>query len=763
MVIRILNLKIVLLLCSLTFQMSCSKGEQSDFLIIENDKIKLEFSTENGAFIGFQDFTDNYQFLEKNGDQGLPWGINFHKQNDSLNTIGMTPTSFEYFKPDRFTLILKWGAFKGFENNDFEISATISLDKEEAFSYWKISIDGIEDELINDVVFPKISGIKDMGQEELAVPSWMGQKLNGPRDLLATSTREVRNMVWDYPGHLSLQLLTLYNPSKIGLYTASNDTEAFRKSFSLTLDDSDNFTYEMTNYPALDPLADSYETPYEAVIGSFHGDWITAAEQYREWGSKQEWATQSRLKTGETPKWLEETALWVWNRGRSENVLIPASDLKQRLGLPVNVFWHWWHGTPYDAGFPEYFPPKEGKESFVSAMKKAQEKDIRSIVYMNSFQWGNSTESWEDENASAHAVKDINGNLRSHVYNVFTGDSLTNMCMATQFWRDKYSSLSDKAINEHGINGVYMDQATLHRPCYDPTHGHPLGGGNYWVTSFGKLTNQIRNKIPQQKQAILAGEGAGESWMPYLDLFLTLKVSSERYAGVGLWESIPFYQAVYHQYAITYGSYSSLVTPPYDELWPDEFAPDNQEQPLDSIFSKQFLMEQARSYVWGMQPTISNYHDFLASEREQEIEYLMNIARVRYEVLKYLLHGKFIRTPAMEVPEEELDISKLSIYVGQKGESVTKFKEEFPLVYSGAWEANDGNIGIALTSIGDTNIPVNFKVDTEDYGLAPDGEVYITNTQGRVLLTSYDGGEVQVNYELQPREVGFIEIISNSL
>ena len=53
-------------------------------------------------------------------------------------------------------------------------------------------------------------------------------------------------------------------------------------------------------------------------------------------------------------------------------------------------------------------------------------------------------------------------------------------------------------------------------------------------------------------------------------------------------ETIPFFQAVYHQYGITYGSYSSLVTPPFEELWPKEHAPDFQEQPLDDVYDQQF-------------------------------------------------------------------------------------------------------------------------------------------------------------------------------
>lgn len=756
------SLRIVLGLCLMTTLLSCNKKEEEGNLVIDNGKLKLGFNKDNGALLVFQDVINNYEFLDEKTTTELPWQINFHQSEDSIETGGITPLDFDYSKPDSLTLVLKWRNFKELGNKDLQITAEITLDKEKSLSYWKISLDGIQGHLIKSVIFPKINGIKDLEQEKLAVPTWMGQLLNNPRGLLSESTKKEKKMEWEYPGPLSLQCLTLYNSDKIGLYAASNDTLSYRKSFSFRLDKSDNLTYQMSNYPAFDSTANSYEPSYAAVIGSFKGDWITAAEQYREWGSRQKWSSKSRFKQGLNPKWLEETALWVWNRGRSDNVLLPAAHLKQRLGLPVNVFWHWWHGCSYDEGFPEYFPPKEGRESFIDAMKSAQDMGVKSIVYMNSFQWGDSTESWKTENASAHAVKDINGDLRSHAYNIFTGNSLTNMCMATQFWKDKYTSLSHSAVNVYGTNGVYMDQACLNKVCYDADHGHPLGGGNYWMKNFGKLTDQIRTKISEDKQPILAGEGGGESWMPYLDLFLTLQVSRERYAGVGQWETIPFFQAVYHQYAITYGNYSSLVTPPYDELWPKEFAPKNQEQPLDPIFNEQFLMEQARSFIWGMQPTISNYHSFLASKRKEEIDYLMNIARVRYKGLKYLLYGKFIRTPYISVPEKELDISKLSIYAGRKGESITTFKKKYPLVYSGAWEADDGNIGVALTSISDNSVLIDFKMVAKDYKLSSAGKVYIINEEGKKLLTTYNNEEIKVEYKLGPREVCLFEIIPES-
>jgi hypothetical protein len=272
------------------------------------------------------------------------------------------------------------------------------------------------------------------------------------------------------------------------------------------------------------------------------------------------------------------------------------------------------------------------------------------------------------------------------------------------------------------------------------------------------LSEQIRSKIPAEKQLVLAGEGCGEAWMPYLDAFLTLAVSKERYAGSDPWETIPFFQAVYHQYAITYGNYSSLLTPPYDELWPKEYAPKKPLEMLDKDFNKQFLMEQARSFVWGLQPTISNYRSFLAAERKEEIDYLLDLARIRNMGLKFLLHGKFFRSPDIESPEEEFDISRLSIYAGKQGESVTSFRGRFPLLFSGTWQAEDKDLGIALASISENPLKVTFSFRSDDYDLPSSGNIFIINNKGKRFLTSYFNNTISVDFILDPRSLCILEI-----
>jgi hypothetical protein len=666
----------------------------------------------------------------------------------------MSGVTFSFSKPNSSTLILKWDNFETL--GDFRVEAKVALAKKEVFSYWDISVEGINDMGIKEVAFPRIEGLRDLENEKLVVPTWMGSLISEPREMLSKGSGK---MEWIYPGALSSQVVAIYNADKCGFYASCNDSLNYRKNFSLTLDTLNTITYEMTNFPSFDTTTETYSLTYQAVIGSFKGDWIDVAGKYKEWAVQQRWAKESRFINGLTPAWLENTALWVWNRGKSENVIVPAMELKQSLGLPVSILWHWWHKCSYDDNFPEYLPPREGKDAFVEAVQSARDAGVNVIVYMNAIQWGDVTEEWKSGKVMPYTVKDINQNEISHVYNVFSGNALVNMCIGTSFWRDHYSSLCDSVVNTYQTSGVYMDQTCLSRMCYDKNHGHVPGGGNYWVENSAKMICQIRSKDFGDKKPIFTGEGSSENWLPHLDAFLTLEARRERYAGVDNIETIPFFQAVFHQYGITYGSYSSLVSPPYDELWPIEFAPKDAEQPLDEIFDKQFLMEQAKSFVWGVQPTIANYHTFLESEKIEEIDYLMEIVKTRYNALDYLLYGEFCRNPDLYIPRENIDISRLSIYAGRTGKTVTSFEKNVPSLYVGTWKAKNGNIAIALASISDAPITVSFVVKPEQYGILPKGNINIITSSGKKFLDRYTRS-AHIDLELEPKGICIIELTS---
>jgi len=734
-------------------------GGHNPSAAIENNLLRVAWNRDDGSLLELTDRASGHNLVGDAEEIGGLWQLDLLVEGRPLI---LTPAQSKSFRVevlrDGREARLTWNEFTPPGAAAVGVEVVVQLDAETPNSAWKIAVAKPADVPLRRVNFPRVFGLKRQEDERLAVPAWLGQQAADPRRHLCGENGKGRRWAWDYPGGLSLQCLAYYGADGDGFYAACDDAAATRKGFAFWGQARGEVAFEAVHYPEGEATgAGGYSVPYRVLLGTFQGDWITAAERYRAWGTAQPWARQSRLRRGAVPDWLLETGMWVWNRGRSPGVLPPAAALQERLGLPVSVFWHWWHGCPYDIGFPEYLPPREGADPFRQALERAHGQGLHALVYMNQRAWGLSTQSWKEEGAERFAVKGEDGKIRPEIYNVFTRQALVSMCLATSFWRNKYAGLAEEAFRDLGVDGIYMDQACSHRPCYDPDHGHPRGGGNSWIEGFRALTADIRQRCDGRRPIVLAGEGCGEAWLPHLDLMLALEVSKERYASpTNPWEVIPFFQAVYHPYAVTYGNYSSLSMPPYDELWPAEFAPDEPLALLDRKYSRQFYLEQARSFVWGQQPTLANFLPKLLDERPEEMEYVMRLARVRSRATKYLLHGEFLRPPRLDVPETTSDFSRLSIYAGQR-DRLTSYQKRHPLAIAGAWRAPDGDVAVALASIADEPLGLSFELDGSYYRLPREAKAHRIDEAGRHPIEFSDRPLGSFEFELPARQIWVIE------
>ena len=729
---------------------------------LSGNGLRVGVDRQRGGLVELRDLRANRNLA--GGDPSALWQLEFLPgQNPGI----LTPAQAKAFKCREVgqgrerCLQLAWEQFGLSAAPGLRVEVKVSLDHELPMSRWTISLSELGELTPHKVRFPRLLNLPPQESEMLAVPVWLGQQTANARKLVS-GTKAGRRLEWAYPGLLSLQCLAFYQPGGSGLYVACDDTAAFRKDFAFFGDSQGNASCELVHLPENgNGLSGNWTLPYQVLVGSFAGDWITAAERYRGWATNQAWAKQSRLNRGVVPDWVTKTGAWVWNRGRSPGVLSPALALERELHLPVSVFWHWWHGCAYDTGFPEYLPPREGAEPFRAALAAAHEEGAHALVYMNQRLWGMTTRSWSEEGAERFAVKGADGKVAPEVYNTFTKAPCATMCMGTEFWRSHYANLVERAVRDLGVDGIYMDQACSSLACYDAQHGHPRGGGTYWMNGFRLLAEDIRRRCeardPQGKERaiVLAGEGCGEAWLPYLDLMLSLQVSKERYAAQDGWETIPFFQAVYHAYGVTYGNYSSLTMPPYDDLWPAEFAPKEPLKLLDRKFSQQFLLEQARAFVWGQQPTIANFLPGQLAQRSEETEFLMRLSTIRSRAAKYLLHGTFLRPPELHAPQATLDMSRLSIYAGQKG-GLTEFRATNPLAIAGAWRAPDGDVALTLASIAGQPLDLSFTLDAGYYRFPKGARVYRIDETGRRQIGRI-GQLLPMKLNLMPRGACIVE------
>lgn len=697
--------RLLLALIALPFIYACSNR-----VTIDNGKLHLEFDRETGSLVSMIDIETGYEYIDIEAEPQRLWSIIPLNKADDITE----PTAVKVRKRSRHEAELSWSG-----EGTFTLVARVRLDKEKPLSYWSVEMKEYDGTKVQELIFPYLTNIKEFTNEEIALSNWTGRLYRNIRK----TRKSLAQLKQNRP---TMQLTALYGDEPSGLYIATNDKESYGKAF--TFDFRNNLTdYKMINILEMGADKNHYKPTYDFILGALHGNWYDAALIYREWAWQQEWTKNNRLHSGKMNKWLPETDIWVWNRGRSDNVLTEAADLKEYLGdYNVSVLWHWWHNGPYDDAFPEYLPPREGRENFVKAVAEAKEKGINMTPYMNSIQWGESRKSWKELDIEQYAARKADGSTHSHAYNKFSGNPITPMCMSQEFWHDTYSELCDTVVNDYGCTGVYMDQACLHYWCYDPDHGHPVGGGNYWVKGYQKLVERVREKTAGNNP-ILTGEGSGEDWMGHLDGFLTLQASQERMSGLPSSIVIPLFNAVYHEYAICFGNFGGLTYPPYDEFWPKEYRAPNTETLLPAKYNTQLRMEQARTFVWGTQPMIANYHAFARKARPTEMRFIAELVAKRKQHKDYFQYGRMMRAPRLaDEHTEEIDIAQMSTY-GYKttGTNLIAHRKAVPMLYSCAWRNSEGNILLAFVNISEEEKETSFTINPVEMGLAGEGTLLI--------------------------------------
>ena len=73
-------------------------------------------------------------------------------------------------------------------------------------------------------------------------------------------------------------------------------------------------------------------------------------------------------------------------------------------------------------------------------------------------------------------------------------------------------------MERYGANGVYIDQivAMPQELCFNKEHGHPLGGGHYWVDGYRDYLRKLRSYADRNgRNPVITSEASDE---PFLDL-----------------------------------------------------------------------------------------------------------------------------------------------------------------------------------------------------------------------------------------------------
>jgi hypothetical protein len=430
---------------------------------------------------------------------------------------------------------------------------------------------------------------------------------------------------------------------------------------------------------------------------------------------------------------------------------------------PVALDWYWWHATPYDTHFPDYLPPREGAHAFKQAVDGLHSDGLRAIVYINGRLWGTSAPSWRANWAESAACKQPGGDIYRELYNIFDPGQaeMTPMCPATSLWQTTMRDLVGELLDRYGLDGVYLDQIGYTQPelCHDTGHGHPAGGGSHWCEGYRKLMRDARQAAQAHPAAILPTEGSCETYLDLFDAFLVLDNSYERmgfYNKLDLnWESAPLFAAVYHDYALHFGSYASLAPPPYDSLWPRPQGPVRSQHFGERDFADAFYAELGRAFVAGAQPMASNVYaeDVDDPALQEHWRFLRELVHTRLHAASFLTYGAWLRPPRLDVPDATVDFLVRGIYTPPDKEHV--IQRRLPTVLSSLWAAPDGRQALALANIGRHPQRITWAPES-----ASRQQMYLIDAHGRTPLGRAGNRRTVFQGTIPGRSVRVIEVAS---
>ena len=557
-------------------------------------------------------------------------------------------------------LVLTWRTKVGSETGT--VTASIRAEKDSRLSYWSLKVELPDGWKVTRADFPILPDISMETARKMAVPFGWGLEYDVKPGMSYEAT---------YPSMVAaMQFVAFYGGGK-ALYVGTHDPQANHKVYSAKAD-GNGATFTCANWPGLAAKGGGeYKVPFETAIGVVDGGWYEAAQVYREWALTAPWSKAGPVSKRPIPQWVKDSDLWLRVETPMDGMMDLCKQAKAYFDMPIALHWYNWHEIPFDTLYPDYFPAKPG---FAEQVKTLQADGFHVMPYINGRIVDPNSKGWNEEGLSKSAARQENGEPYTEVYG--SKVPLNSMCPYTTAWQNKVVSLVDRLTHECGVDGVYIDQigcAWAYR-CYDKSHGHPLGGGHYWVDGYRKLLDGARAKLP--KGGMLTTEENIECWMDQFDALLLVNTPCATDRAV-----IPLFPAVYSGRTITFGF--------------QYIAADDAKQSLP------FRAKMAREFTFGAQIGWVRVDMMMAPEAEKEREFVRNLARCRHFGHEFLQDGRLLGLLEVSGNNPRVKFTAPAPFGGE-------YTLDTSSVVGSAWEAEDGSIGVALANMSDEDRKVEF-------------------------------------------------------
>ncbi len=393
------------------------------FLTLQTQKDLISFDPATARLVSFRSQSTPDQEFIASSDQHPVFVIGFfgpERAYHQIDSLQAGSVSIENRLQDGQSTIL--AHYKQIAGYDLDIHFSISASSDSPFSRWRIKVENRSNLEVFNVQFPFVVCSYDLAgkpeSERLVLPHGYctGQLI---RDFKGEESpispygvfwrRKLKPDTWTawlwnegsidhYPGWQFAQFLAYYN-DRAGIYLACEDTGGFLKSFKV-LDREPGFRLAVAHIGDW-PQAGVRTIEYDTLLGSFQGDWYTAADIYREWSLKQKWAIPLHQQQ-DLPAWLLDSPVYITIRPQGvldEGPVFPVDEflpyekcipllegIAQKVDAPIAAVLMGWER----AGswiYPDCFPPIGGDESLANFTRQARARGWHVGSFSNGTQW----------------------------------------------------------------------------------------------------------------------------------------------------------------------------------------------------------------------------------------------------------------------------------------------------------------------------------------------------------------------------------------
>ena len=730
-------LRRVVFIFAVTLLMSLG-AEGSPLTSIENDLLRIVFDAQTG---GLESAVHKPSGLElrslKNDAWRLLWSFSIVKPDGSLEfTDNQRALHFEpaiSADPQRgAVLTLTWRGLttdRGtqYPNAIVHVTATLASGSAPCVLHW--SADNVKGLVLKDLSFPYVSGVGPLGSSasdnRLLWPQEEGRLFHDPYGRLM----QYGGSALGPSAFMNMQFVAYYN-STAGFSLSSRDVGGYVKGafWSRTGNAIGDVGFGLIHsFDETDK--NSLELPYDVAIGAFSGGWTAAADIYKDWAYQQWWVTQAGTKN--TAAWLPATGIGTdfCTYKCGDGADRPYSqypphllEANQFFQMPVlGMLWGWERYGAWYSG--DYFPPSESWSSFDQTMSAIHAAGNRSYLFIAPDFLETSTGLWQSGAMKTAAVLDRNGQVVTTADN--QGRRWAYMDPTVPQWQDHMID-AGVTLASHAVDLIQLDGLPWNKPvaCYDPSHGHPLGGGGDWRSRalFDFLPRFRQAVLHAKPDAVISGEGGLESYLPWLDMVHSrdnwYEVTDPDQSKLGA-EVVPLLEYVYHPWMVFLGEHNLGL--PSDDT------------------ATYHRLAVARTLVWGQMPDYNWWQPIDSPGTDaQGFQFLRDVARARTGVAKAFLVDGAMLAP-LELASPGVDV-KWQLTTGQFESST------FPAIQHGAWRAPDGRVGIVLTNISSQSIALALPIRPVDLGLSPAARFDVSIFDGTGSRTIASGVSGNASY-----------------